>query len=100
MAMKTTMDIPDSVYRRLKAQSAAKGLAVREVLLQLIDQWLVNDESAPGQAVSVAEVITTQERAARLRAFLDETADLIANTTGPALGQLLQQGRDRVEPSQ
>ena len=99
MVMKTTMDIPDSVYRRLKAQSAVRGLAVREVLLQLIEQWLGQDESA-GSAPSPDDVITNQQKAARLRAFLDETADIVANSPGPSLEQLLQQGRNRLEPGQ
>lgn len=100
MAMKTTMDIPDAMYRQLKAQSAARGLAVREVMLQLIEQWVAGAGAVPEQANPVATALSNQQKAARLRAFLDETADLIARSPGPGLEQLLQEGRTRLEPGQ
>ena len=42
--MKTTIDIPDGLYRRVKSKSAMEGLPVREVVIGLVSAWL--DESA------------------------------------------------------
>ena len=38
--MKTTIDIPDDLYRRVKAKSALEGRAVREVTIELYTDWL------------------------------------------------------------
>jgi hypothetical protein len=38
--MRTTIDIPDELYRTLKARAALNGRPVREVVTQLIDQGL------------------------------------------------------------
>jgi hypothetical protein len=39
--MKATIDIPDELYRRVKARSALLGRAVREVTIELYQRWLV-----------------------------------------------------------
>jgi hypothetical protein len=44
--MKATIDIPDDLYRKVKAQSALQGLAVREVTIDLYQRWL-GETSAP-----------------------------------------------------
>ena len=38
--MKATIDIPDDLYRRVKAKSAMEGLAVREVAVSLFSTWI------------------------------------------------------------
>jgi hypothetical protein len=38
--MRTTIEIPDELYRSLKARAALSGLPVRVVVAQLIDQGL------------------------------------------------------------
>ncbi len=43
--MKATIDIPDDLYRRIKAKSALEGLAVREVATTLFYAW-VEDKAA------------------------------------------------------
>lgn len=45
--MKATIDIPDDVYRRVKAKAALDGRRVREVTLQLYQQWLKDGEEEP-----------------------------------------------------
>lgn len=42
--MKTTIDIPDELYRRVKARSARERRPVRAVTVQLLQEWL---DSAP-----------------------------------------------------
>ncbi len=38
--MKATIDVPDDLYRRVKAKSALEGRAVREVTIELYQRWL------------------------------------------------------------
>lgn len=38
--MKATFDIPDELYRRVKARSALEGRALRSVAVQLFQEWL------------------------------------------------------------
>lgn len=43
--MKATIDIPDALYRQVKARSALQGKAVREVTVELYERWLASDAS-------------------------------------------------------
>lgn len=47
--MKATLDIPDDLYRRVKARSAMEGRPVRSVAVQLFENWLKESpvEEAP-----------------------------------------------------
>ena len=38
--MKATLDIPDDLYRRVKARSALEGRPIRSVAVQLFQEWL------------------------------------------------------------
>ncbi len=38
--MKATLDIPDDLYRRVKARSALEGRPIRSVAVQLFQNWL------------------------------------------------------------
>ncbi len=38
--MRTTLDIPDELYRQVKARAALEGRSVREVTTELYGQWL------------------------------------------------------------
>ena len=43
--MRTTLDIPDEIYRSLKARAALAGVPVRSVVVRLIDLGLRADHS-------------------------------------------------------
>lgn len=45
--MKTSIDLPDELYRRVKARSALEGRAVREVATELLAQWVDRKPSPP-----------------------------------------------------
>jgi hypothetical protein len=45
--MKATIDIPDDLYRKVKAKSALEGRPVRDVTLQLFRKWV--GESGGGE---------------------------------------------------
>jgi hypothetical protein len=40
--VKTTIDIPDELYRRVKARSALEGRRVRDVTIELYERWLAD----------------------------------------------------------
>lgn len=46
--MKATIDVPDALYRRVKARAALDGRAIREVTIELYERWL--EESAGPEA--------------------------------------------------
>jgi hypothetical protein len=66
--MKTSIDLPDDLYRQVKAKSALEGKTVREVATALFSAYATGqgaqrDEAAEGSAQA--------ERAARLRRVLE-----------------------------
>ncbi len=44
--MKATIDVPDELYRRVKAKSALEGRTVREVTIELYRRWLGQEGGA------------------------------------------------------
>ena len=59
--MKTTIDIPDDLYRAVKSRSAMDGLTVRGVTLLLYGDWLAR----PGWIPSRREENATEPMAGR-----------------------------------
>jgi hypothetical protein len=51
--MRTTIDIPDVTYRRLKARAAQEGRSVKALILEGAQQILTSAERAPGRAVTL-----------------------------------------------
>ena len=45
--MKTTLDVPDDLYRAVKSRSAIEGKTVRSVTLMLYGDWLARPEWKP-----------------------------------------------------
>jgi hypothetical protein len=46
--MKATIDLPDGLYRRVKAKSALEGRAIRDVTAELFESYL-RDAALRGQ---------------------------------------------------
>lgn len=69
--MKVTIEIPDGLYRRVKAQAAAEGRTVRDVTIELYQTWVRLD---PEQAEA--------DRLARAEAWLEEFFRLGDELTG------------------
>lgn len=57
--MKATVEIPDDLYRRVKAKSALRGQAVREVVITLFQGWVAEEDDA-----AAAEPVATEGRPA------------------------------------
>ena len=45
--MKTTLEIPDAIYRAVKSRSAGEGLSVRHVTIMLYGDWLATPNWKP-----------------------------------------------------
>ena len=43
--MRTTVDIPDSIYRELKVRAAAEGITIKEIILEGVQERLRNRTS-------------------------------------------------------
>lgn len=44
--MKATIDIPDELYRKVKAKTAEQGRKVRDVTIELFQNWLAGGQSS------------------------------------------------------
>lgn len=53
--MKATIDIPDDLYRRVKAKSAMQGQPVREVVVTLFQGWI---EEATEELIAPPVLVT------------------------------------------
>ncbi|HEX9894579.1 MAG TPA: hypothetical protein VGA78_11685 [Gemmatimonadales bacterium] len=48
--MRTSFDLPNDLYRTLKARAASSGLKVRELVIRYLEQGLQQPVRRPGQA--------------------------------------------------
>lgn len=62
--MRTTIDIPDAMYRRLKARAASEGRSVKALLLQAARQ-VVSPSAAASRRVSLP--LLTSKRPGSIR---------------------------------
>jgi hypothetical protein len=69
--MKATIDVPDRLYRQVKARAALEGRAIRDVTIELYEGWLRDrGEAAPDQRAPLSGA----EWLARWEALGAETA--------------------------
>lgn len=86
--MRTTLDIPDVLYRRVKAEAALRGLTIREVTADLYRRWLEE-----GLERNAQETPTDW-----LRSWLAEADEAIERApAGPSARDELAAGRNRLE---
>jgi hypothetical protein len=87
--MKATIDIPDELYRRVKAKSALQGRTIREVTMELYQSWLVDASTA-------ASVPTPEQWLEEWFKLAD--AAMQDAPTGPSAREILEEDRNRLEP--
>jgi len=66
VAMRTTIDIPDAMYRRLKARAAREGRPAKALILQGVDRVLRGDASPAGKRVRLPLVRSKRPGTIRL----------------------------------
>jgi hypothetical protein len=54
--MKATIEVPDELYRLVKAKSALEGRAVREVTVELYQRYVGQEEAPAAEGGKVAAV--------------------------------------------
>lgn len=85
--MKATIDIPDDLYRKVKAKSALEGRPIRAVTVELYRRWLQENTPALGQA-------SAQWLEEWLRLADEASKDA---PPGPTAREILEQDRNRLE---
>jgi hypothetical protein len=58
--MKATIEVPDKLYRQVKAKSALEGRAIREVAIELFQRYVDRSDSPPAETLSAAEEAARQ----------------------------------------
>jgi hypothetical protein len=51
--MRTTIDIPDAMYRRLRTRAAAEGRSAKALVLQGVEHVLGSKPPAPGRRITL-----------------------------------------------
>jgi hypothetical protein len=82
--MRTTLELPDELFRQVKATAAIKGTTIKELLTQYVETGLRQSDapSAPHGKRSTLPVIKRRERGvvlpvtADVHARIDEEADV------------------------
>jgi hypothetical protein len=54
--MRTSFDVPDALFRHLKAQAAVEGTTLRELLLRLIERGMASEASPAPAATALPSV--------------------------------------------
>lgn len=73
--MRTTVDIPDETYRRLKAKAALQGSTVRQLVLNGVQRAI--DETRRAPARRLARPILASRKPGSIRLTSEQVYDLI-----------------------
>lgn len=74
--MRTTIDIPDPMYRRLKAQAAAEGRSVKSLILRGAEQALAPKSADSRRRVTLP--LVRSKRPGSIRVDHDRVYDVIS----------------------
>ena len=87
--MKATIDIPDDLYRRVKAKSALLGRPVRDVTAELYRRWLDEETEAQPAPPNPEDWLDT---------WLAEADEGLKDAPeGPSAREILTEHRGRLE---
>ncbi len=89
--MKATIEVPDELYRRVKAKSAMEGRPIREVTVELYQKWVGAGETIPDKP-HLRATDWLNELIAIGRTEMDGAPP------GPTAREILQEDRNRLEP--
>jgi hypothetical protein len=77
--MRTTVDIPDDIYRELKIKAALEGRPLREIVLRGIERELGPTETQPSRAKFHIPVISSAQPGT-LRLTNEDIDDILASS--------------------
>jgi len=102
--MTATIDVPDELYRKVRAKSAREGRSVHAVAVELFQRWLSEGGASDGLPVhgQSEENGSLQSPKRSAQEWLVESfrlADEAAknSTSGPSAREILEQDRNRLE---
>ncbi|MCB0023846.1 MAG: hypothetical protein M9936_15645 [Caldilinea sp.] len=87
--MKATIEVPDDLYRRVKAKSALQGRTIREVTMELYQGWLM-------EAPAASAALSPEQWLEEWRKLGEES--LRDAPSGPTATEILAADRNRLEP--
>jgi hypothetical protein len=64
--MRTTIDIPDRMYRRLKARAASQGQTAKALILQAVEQTLTSKRRQASRTITLPLVRSKRPGTLRL----------------------------------
>ncbi len=67
--MRTTIDLPDSLFRTLKARAGLSGITLRQLVQQLIEQGLRVPRNEPGGGKHAPPPVIIPESGVRIPAL-------------------------------
>ena len=86
--MKATIEIPDELYRQVKAKSALEGRAIREVTIELYEAWVRQEGLKP-------EPLSPEQW---LKDWVQLGDELLRDAPpGPTVREILEKDRNRLE---
>lgn len=86
--MKATIEIPDELYRQVKAKSALEGRAIREVTIDLYQTWVTQNQP---EEPSLSPEQWVEE-------WLRLGQETLRNAPpGPTAREILEEDRNRLE---
>jgi hypothetical protein len=89
--MKATIEVPDDLYRKVKAKSALQGRSVRAVTVELFQRWLAEDTATSGQ-------VSPRSRLESLENWFHLADELFKDTPpGPSAREILIRDRGRLD---
>jgi hypothetical protein len=86
--MKATIEIPDELYRQVKAKSALESRTIREVTIELYQIWVKQDAPLPDER-------SPEQMMEDLFKLADEL--MAGAPPGPTARELLEEDRNRLE---
>ena len=88
--MRTTIDLPENLYRTLKARAGLSGITMRQLVQQLIEQGLRGPRNEPARSRHAPPPVIIPPRGVRIPALSrqeirrSEEAEDEAQHAGPA----------------
>jgi hypothetical protein len=86
--MKATIEIPDELYRQVKAKSALEGRAIRDVTIELYRAWVAQERTGE-------EALLPEQWLAEWVKFGEES--LRDAPPGPSAREILEEDRNRLQ---
>jgi len=77
--MKTTLEIPDSIFRRAKSAAASRGIPLRELVTEAVRQKLDGEAAAAGRpwVKLMGKLKRLNRETARINALIEEDSEKI-----------------------